>query len=412
MVFPLVLLALFVTAGALVLAGYNTVLQSTDGKLADTPTDPSQPGWVALTEPTPTMLLLQVDDKKRLNSVTVLSLTAADTGGVILIPKSTVLQIPGIGDIPLDKAYETGGAVAVQRGVEAILQAGLGETQVVDAAQWSDLVKPVAPVALQSPDVVGDGTGAVFFPKGALSLRPDQVGPYLSTVTPGSDDLNRLLRQQNFWKAWLAKVQAGKANPGVLPGETDSGLGRYVRRLADAQVTIQPLPVSAAPTFIGTVYVPVADDVRQLVSQIIPFPVSSIPGARVRTRILDGTGRLDHGISAAPLLVRGGAQIDAVGNAARFDYTTTELVYSDENVRPQVERLREALGIGALRKTDSTAQAVDVTVVLGSDFAASPIASRGTGVVVTSTALPSADTAGTKAGIGAVGSSPAGRSGG
>ena len=121
---------------------------------------------------------------------------------------------------------------------------------------------------------------------------------------------------------------------------------------------------------------PVQDDVQALVAQLIPFPVSPIPGARLRVRILDGTGTLSHGVNAAPLLVKGGGQIDAVGNAMRFDYATTQLVYHDDEQRAAVEKLRAALGVGELVKTERGNDNADVTVILGKDFAASPAASK------------------------------------
>jgi hypothetical protein len=85
--------------------------------------------------------------------------------------------------------------------------------------------------------------------------------------------------------------------------------------------------------------------------------------------VLDGTGSLDHGLGAAVVLAANGAQIDKVGNAPEFGRGTTQFIYYDEAVRSRVERMRDALGVGELVKSDELNVAVDVIVVLGEDYA-------------------------------------------
>ncbi len=387
--FPVALALLFLAVPLLFWAGYETVLNSNEGKLVKLPSDPSQPGWEALTEATPTMLVTHVDDTGKPVGVAVLSLTGEGTGGILLIPMNTVLQVPGVGPVRVDEAYKRGGVDGVKLTIEGLLGAGMQESVVVDDKRWADLTAPLAPIPVTNRDpVVSPTTGRTLFAKGPLELAPQQVGPYLGTTGANDDDYNRLLRNQDFWEAWLAKIAAAPNDAAAVPGESDTGFGRFVRKLADSQVSVQTLPLQKVNLPDGqSVSAPVEADVQALVAQMIPFPVSPIPGARLRVRILDGTGTLSHGVNAAPLLVKGGGQIDAVGNAMRFDYATTQLVYHDDAQRPAVEKLRAALGVGELVKTERGNDNADVTVILGKDFAASPAASKSSVITSPPTAV-------------------------
>lgn len=377
--FPIVLVLAVLAVPLLFYAGYETVLNSNEGKLVKVPSDPSQPGWEALTEATPTMLVMHVDDQRKPVGLAVLGLTGENTGSILLIPMNTVLQVPGIGPVRVDEAYKRAGLDGVKLTIEGLLGAGMQETVVLDDKQWADLVTPTAPILVNNRDAVtSPTTGRTLFPKGPVALTPEQVGPYLGTSGANDDDFNRLLRNETFWRAWLAKVAAAPDDTLALPGESDTGFGRFVRKLADSQVEVKTLPLEKAgiPGSNETVSVPVKAELDALVAQMIPFPVSPIPGARPRVRILDGVGTLDNGVVAAPLLVQGGGQIDAVGNAVSFDRATTQLIYHEDELLPTVEKLRAALGVGELVKADRGNDNADVTVILGKDFAALPAASK------------------------------------
>lgn len=375
--FPVVMVLITLAVPVLAWAGRKTVLQSTDGKVLTEITDPNAPGWQALTDPTPTLLLVQTDAAGVPTALTVMSLTGEGVGGLVFMPMTTVLELPDIGMLPLNAVAEKTGMEGLQKAVEGILGAGMTDVRVVSPSQWADLVTPVGSITVSSPDDVFtmDAAGArqLLFAKGQLTLAPKDVAAYLATTSPGENDLNRLVRQKAFWDAWLAKV-GQSSDPAVLPGETDSGLGKFVRVLAGDRVESFPLPVQTAgiPGSDAAVYLPIKDQVSALVARLVPFPVGAPPGARPRVRLLDGTGKLDHGLKAAPLIVEGGGQIDQIGNASALNVATTELVYYDETQRANVEKVRAALGVGAIVKGTTAGSAVDVTITLGTDYLNQP----------------------------------------
>jgi hypothetical protein len=188
---------------------------------------------------------------------------------VILVPGDT--RAPSqTGAQTLVSAYKAGGVEALKPAIESVMGAGLDEIQVADAATWEELVGPVGSLTVANPDNVVYG-GQTTFPKGSIDIPPSQIGAYLRTRNWSENDTNRLLRQEAFWRAWLAKV--GTANTAsAVPGETDSGIGRFVRTLATDQVDYQVLPVKLEPLpdAYAPVYVPIADDVTAIMARAIP----------------------------------------------------------------------------------------------------------------------------------------------
>lgn len=374
--FPALLVLSTLLIIGLAWAGKKVVLQSTDGTHLTEIADPTQPGYRVTAESTPTLLLVQVDENGIANSLTVMSLTGEGAGGMIFIPLTTFLDLPDLGKLPLNKVAEHG-ADALQKGVEGVLRTGMAEVRIVSAQDWTELVTPVGSVQLDNPDAVTvpdvKGTAKVIFPKGKITLAPTDVATYLATTNPGENDLNRLVRHKAFWQAWLSQVGTSH-DPGVVPGETKSGLGRFVRTLADDRVEFFPLPVEGGP-IPGSdviVYRPLPDQIEALVARLVPFPVGAPAGARLRVRILDGTGTLDRGVKAAPALVEGGGEIDQLGNADSFGVATTKLTYYDDSRRDEVDKLRAALGVGEVVKGADQSGVVDVTVILGTDFLNAP----------------------------------------
>jgi hypothetical protein len=238
---------------------------------------------------------------------------------------------------------------------------GISEVVVVDKARWAELIGPVAPLTFTNPDAVSE------FPAGEISLGADQVAAYLGAKGEGQSELARMARHQLFYEAWAAAV-AASGDPAVVPGEVESGIGRFVRGLAAGPVQIETLPVTEIPLVAGFVRIdPDAAVIEDLLPTVVPFPTAARPGGRVRVRLLDGTGDQDHVLRTAPLVVPADAEIVVVGNADRFDYEITEIRYHVPLQKTAAESLRAALGAGRVIDDPRQTDAFDVTIVLGTD---------------------------------------------
>lgn len=348
---------------ALTYVGVQTVRSSKAGRIVSTVTDPAAPGFEAFVEPTPTLVVLH-EANDQLVSIAVLALNNGDAGGsVVLLPTAT-LTGEGAKAIPLSVVYAFAAdrAEATRAGVQAVLGIGIAEAVIVDDARWAELVGPVAPIMLTNPDDLDE------FPAGSVLLLPDQVGSWLVAKGADESDLGRLYRQQLFWEAWAAAVASRSADPGVVPGEVEVGIGRFVRGLGKGQARVATLPVDESldgdgnPRFEAD-----AAAVEVLISDLVPFPTGNVEGARTRVRLLSGSGDPEQVLRAAPLVVPADAEIVIAGNADRFDYTVTEIRYHDSGQRLAAQRIRDSLGAGKVVDDPRPAESFDVTIVLGTD---------------------------------------------
>jgi hypothetical protein len=378
--------------------GIQAVGESNAGEEIGVETDSTKPGYEASVDPTPTMMVTQTDGAGTVTGVTVLSLNTNGGGNLTFFPAGTELELPftETGRATLTEIYTgtevlTGaGQSGLEQRVETLLVAAMSENvEILSDEQWATLLAPIGPltidnpVALNTTDAFG---GPVAFAQGPIQVPPEQIGLYVNVRGVEENDLNRLERQQAFWTAWLAAVK-GSTDPNAVPGETDKGLGRFVRDLAKGEPSYNTLPVTPVPipgvgATDSNLYLPDQAAVDELVAATIPFPVGV---GRLRARVLDGTGTEGTAAAAAQVIVPAGAEIAIVGNAESLDHETTVLRYYDPAERDQAQRLLDALGGGRLELRETVTDNVDVTVIVGRDFdaATAPGASA-----TTTTAVP------------------------
>lgn len=361
-VFVLVLVPL------LVFAGLRVILDSSDGQLVKRVTDPAAPGYEAVVEKTPTAVAAIVAPDGSLDSAVVFALTSNSSGGVLLVPASLGVST-GYGMFPLSEMWKVGAIDSVAGGVGQALNLNFTEKMTINASDWAGLVGPYAPVTLSIPDAVRDSKDAVVFPKGSVTLKADQVGTFLTSRSAKDNELNRLIRQELFWKAWLSKVNSGSV---LFPVPTTSGIGRFVASVARGQLSISTLPVIPSPNASpipgsGPMYTVQENAALDAVAAIVPFP-DGAPGQRPRLRVLDGTGRLSNGINAAIMLNAAGGQVDVVGNAKSFGQETTQIIYFDGTPESTAQKMRDALTVGELVESKQSNSGADMTIILGEDF--------------------------------------------
>ena len=360
-------MAVLVLVGVgLVVVGLDRVRGSTAGTYVDESLRPDEPGYVALVTPTPTMLLLQTDADGGLAGVALLALRAEDEGGsVVLIPVATQAPFAEEGTDLLD-VYADGGADTVATQLELMLNIAIGDTVELDPDGWRSLVTPVESVSLVLPTPVGD------FPAGRIDVAATDVGRFLAARDVDESELARLDRQELFWNEWLPLVEAGGDD--ALPGESDVGIGRFVRGLARGDHEVVGLPVAPVQPSDAELFEVSEDMAAELIAREVPFPQEPSVGSRVRVRLLNGTDDPDLLARAAAPLVAAGAEIALTGNADSFDEPETRITYGRPRLRQKANNLRNALGVGEVEQDDAEnvepadeADRIDVTVVLGAD---------------------------------------------
>jgi LytR cell envelope-related transcriptional attenuator len=359
--------ALSAAGAALAFGGLTMVRNSTVGRYeqAAAPTDP---GYQAYVVTTPTMAVLHKGPDGDLAGASLLALEPGDDGGaVIVVPPSTIVPRDAASPTTLADIYRTDGAGAASAALAEVVTVAVSEHVEVDDAQWSRLVAPVEPVSVSLERPVGE------WPAGEVALDAAAVGRFLAALGGGETDLDRTERQQQFWGDWLSRVSTGGDD--AVPGEVESGLGRFVRGIAGGRNEVSVLPVArdgpggAADARFRTD----GQRVAELVAEAVPFPRSPSPGARIRVRLLNGTDDQDLTSRAVASLVAAGAEVVIAGNASSFDVAETTFAWSHPETEALAVWLQAKLG-GKIEQVPEGEDApapsddeIDVTVILGDD---------------------------------------------
>lgn len=357
--------ALTLAGAALAVTGLSLVRTSTVGRYEQA-VGPNDPGYQAYVVPTPTMGVLHRAADGTLAGAALVALEPGDEGGsVIVVPPATLVPGPD-GETTIAAVFRDQGAAAAAQSLGVAVTVGVSEFVEVDDARWTDLVAPVGPVEVSLDGAIGE------WPAGPVSLEPDEVGPFLSIVGEGETDLGRLERQQQFWDAWLPLV--GRGGSGALPGEVDTGIGRFVRAVAQGGGTAAELPVTLDDAGDDARFRPDRGRIGEFVSRTVPYPASPVAGDRIRVRLLNGTRDGGLTTSVARALVAGGAEIVIAGNASTLDVDETSLVHAGGDTEALAMWLQANLGGGRVEQASTgqdgqvpTEDEIDVTVILGDD---------------------------------------------
>jgi hypothetical protein len=358
-------LLLLAAALGLVVVGFRAVADTTEGRTVDPVVDPVEPGYEAFVEPTPTLAAVGRRLDGSLDWVALLVLGGPDQRGgtVVLVPPNAGVQTE-TGVVTLAAADAGFGSDGVRTLLAGALGAGIDEVVDLPPGRLETLVAGVGELSLTNPDE------APGFPAGSTVLSPAAASAYLEAADDGESQLTRMSRHEAFWGAWLGAIAASES-PDAVPGESATGIGRFLRGLAAGASSVAVPDLRVAEAADGSPAL-VADPaaLADFAEAHIPFPASPEPGTRLVVRVLDGVGADDLAERAARAVVQAGGQVAIVGNAERFDpEARTRVLYVDPEVTEAARALAEALGVEAEQVEPTGADPVyDVTVVAGADL--------------------------------------------
>jgi hypothetical protein len=288
-------------------------------------------------------------------------------GSVIFIPLDTELDRPAFYIKKVRDAYQPGQLGNVAAATERLLYMSFTETIEMNDTRWQEMIEPVAPLTIQNPDEVqfGDTT----FGAGQLDLAAEDVGPYLQATSGNEqDELDRMNRHRLVWEAWIAKV-AASGSPDAIPGEVETGIGRFVSTLAEGEPTFETLPVTPLPKVPDApqTFLPEVANINDVVTQAVPFPFASGPGERYTVRLLNGVKGEFLPTAVTDPLVANMAQIDMMGNASEFGQETTLIEFYRPQDRESAEKAQAALGGGEIKLREGVVEPYALTITVGAD---------------------------------------------
>jgi len=380
-VFPVMVIAAAAAVFGLWRAGTKAVLDSADGQLIEVITDPALPGFEAFVDPTPTLLVAHVDNNN-LVGITVMARTALDRGGnlVVLSPDMLVPTdtSPGQTAVLLGQAYSSGGIDQIQTLVEGMFGFGFTEVIEADTQTLGSLMQLVEPIPFRLADdlEVRDGSGGVetWLTHGVMELDGQVAAQIYGFRNPGEFDVNRVERQIEMWRAWLAQLSvAPDIQAAALPFEI--GLSPYLRAFATGTYDIATPPVDAVQMDPESLPLYVAGDagdawIAQKAIDMVPLPISTKLTHRPSVRLLDGTGDPDNRLVVREELVADGAVISILGNASEFGVQNTTVSYHSSELEPEASRIASLLG-AELMFVEKPDLPYDITVTVGIDRAGS-----------------------------------------
>jgi hypothetical protein len=360
--------SLFLLAGAVALAAvfYGISLLPDDGSGTPTADDPA-----AIAAPTHLARVLLAHRPAAGGGAKSLAVFAPDVkgGSVVLIPTGTMAEVPSLGLEAVGKALELGGPSRLLGTVENLLGVEIEDVVLVDDAELSDIVAPLGSLVVDIPSRVERvdeaGTVEVLYEPGRVDVRPGEV-PALLSVRGRADEINLVARQQAFWQALLARLHE---HPEHRIGGPAS-LRRAIKRLTAAESEVRTVPVQSlgrGESEDDELYQVRDADLARVVR--LSFPADAAALSRPKVQILNGTGELELAPKVVDKLLSARVRVTLTGNANSFDHDVTEIVFYDRKEQAIAERVRKALGTGRLVFSRRPLDVVDVTVIVGKDFA-------------------------------------------
>lgn len=296
------------------------------------------------------------------------------------IPRDTRAEIPGHGTWKINAAYAFGGIPLTVRTVEHLLGVRVPYVVKLGPQSFARLIDAVGGVWV---DVEQDmyyhdwwGDLTIDLKKGRQLLSGSQAMGYARFRKDPLGDIGRTHRQQKVIRALFARLQEPQTllrAPQILEvlrTHTQTNLtppkiltlAWFLRSLSGERVQMATLPGRFAPLF----WDPDWQKVRALVCDWfygIPYDVV----ARTRVEVLNASGVAGMAREVADRLARLGFPIVRVENAPELRRET--VILSHRGDRRVSHAVREMLGVGALAHRQTGRGDVDLTVLVGRDYA-------------------------------------------
>ena len=315
---------------------------------------------------------------------------AARTGAVVLVPRKTLVTVPGVGSLTISRALRT----VAPEGSRAALADALGvyvdDGWVIDQPSLVRLIDLLGGVSVDV-DVPVLRAGELFLQPGPQRLDGQRALVYLAYSAQGEQEQSRLARVQEVLDGLLQVLPAtapdtapvlAQLGPRSISTLSVDALSELLVGLEDADqaslLQYDSLPVIPIDTGAGVEAGSARVDVpatRAVVDRLLADSVP--PGSREggnRVLVLNGVGTPGLGEQVRARLAPKGFVFVGSRNASRFGYARTQVLVPDASAEAQAlgTRVAQALGLGAdaVRTTDQLGSVADVVVLVGADFRA------------------------------------------
>lgn len=293
---------------------------------------------------------------------------AGDRGSVLMLPTATQVEVPSLGIRTLAQVPAVGTDELLTTSVENLTGVRTGPPTLLDDARLTELIAPAAPLRVDLPrEVTFVGETRPAFSSGPRRLDAAAAARVLTAAEPGSE-VDRLVTVQAVLAAWMDRLR----DPGVA-ARTLAVLDAARPLTAIARLgspAFDTLPVDSIGTDADERLRVRASAMPALTARLFPGARLGIAGRRPRVEILNGVGRAGLAQAVSARVVPVGADVRLTSNTREFGVTETQVVYYRDADRAAAQAILDAVGVGSLRKARREVGITDVTILVGSDFAA------------------------------------------
>lgn len=359
--------------------------------------DPSDEGTIAarpVTDRQPTLIIATIDEAApRADASMILVLARdveTDAATVVLVPPTTVGDIPGHGILQVGRAHAFGGASLLDATLDNLLGVDLDHVAAVSQQGWASFFTRLGGLTIDVPERLteraADGSGRVRFQPGEQFLDGPRLAEYITFIQEGDAGLTRLPRLQQVLVAAFEKLAAepdlveavfadgAPMFDSAMPADEFRSLLVGIAEAATADdLVVRTLPVTPIGSSEDDSYRIDAERVARLVAERFAGSVPTVGASEGRSlQVLNGNGLPGIGAVVAERLIPAGFRVVLTGNADTFDHETTRIiVFDDDPGQLSVAReIQTLLGIGQIEISRTPQSVVDITIVVGADFTA------------------------------------------
>lgn len=297
---------------------------------------------------------------------------------VLLMPSTTVVEIPAFGADSIGEALQFGGRPLLQTSVANALGVDIGPVLVLDDAQLLAMFQPTEPMEVRLRAPIGNE-----LEEGQHSFSAQEAADRITKYPAETPEFQHLVTVHAIADAWFAAIKDDEVFKRIeeqipeAPAEDADALKErkeiigILRALANGERRFDTVPLDTSNS-------PGLDSARidiQKIGAVVEraFPYALLgSGVRPRVEILNGAGGIAITPPAAARLVRGGFQVVLTGIKPSFDQEETQILYYDDEHRASAERIATLLGLGNVLINRKPVGVADVTVVLGADYVPDP----------------------------------------
>ena len=330
--------------------------------------DPSEPGFRAFTDATPTALVLHTSvtpSGAELVGATILVPADEGSGGNVISLPATLNREDE--EATLADVFTGDGLDATVNYLAELTAVGFSDVVVLDASSWTSLMQEDLPLRLTlSTDLVetvGD-QATVLVRAGTADYQLLDVARIASHRNASEPLLGVSLRQQEIWRSWISRTAGADERPDLF--ELETGFSAIIGALASGEVSYRSLPtttVSVDPPE-ETRYAARTDAVRELFAQIVPFPEHVMPGDRPSVLLLDSTlGDLDQ-VRFVEAITLAGGRVTILGNTDGSQEPSNRVQLHGDVGRDLAVALVDAVGADSLEDVPLDDAPTAVTVIM------------------------------------------------